>query len=319
MRRLSLLASLACAALASCAEDSSPALDADATAVDTGSDASSDAGADVSGDPVDPNDSDLLDDLGVDVGPLFDSGADAPDTPEPSDTGSTDLPMNGLFGPTIERVVVEIDYEAGAAPETGGALGLSDPFDTFDANVDALFEVHPRTVDFARTLDEMQELPDQGLDSYTTTDILAIAGEYRDNNTTATVRTFYVVWLDGIYADDNGERPNVLGVSLGNTEVIAMFKPTISRHGAGLESQVEQATLVHEFGHAVGLTNRGVPMATDDHHDEEHGAHCSNDACIMYWTVEGPDVVSFLTAGSFGGSEVMFGDACLADVQAAGQ
>ena len=95
-----------------------------------------------------------------------------------------------------------------------------------------------------------------------------------------------------------------------------MFKPSIA--GTTMSEQVEQVTLVHEFGHAIGMVNRGVPMV-EDHHDTDHGAHCSNPDCVMYWTVEGADIVGFIQSRLLGASDVLFGPECLADFDAAAE
>ncbi len=318
MNRPLLASALFLSLLTGCADDS------DAPTADTGTDAGADTTT--TGDATDTPDTgaDASDTTpGVDLGGLLDTGGTdaATDTATTDDTSTEDVdptegPMNGLYGPGVERIVVEFDYEVGAEPETTGALGLGTPFDTFAANADALFGQHSRPIEFADRLADMGQIPDQSQTSYTSDEILALSNQFRDQANSDSVRTFHVIWLNGLFADDSGDREQVLGVSIGDTQVVAMFKPTISRYGGSLESQVEQATLVHEFGHAVGLTNRGVPMESE-HHDAAHGAHCSNEDCIMYWTVDGPDVVSFLDAGSFGDTPVLFGPECLADVDAA--
>jgi hypothetical protein len=129
-----------------------------------------------------------------------------------------------------------------------------------------------------------------------------------------------VVFLDGYYLDDGMSRPNVLGVSIGDTGVIAMFKPVISGTGTLTSDTprfVEQTTMIHELGHALGFVNNGLPMVTP-HQDEAHGRHCSNDDCVMYWANESAsDVVGFVTRQLGAGPMVLFDDDCLADAAAA--
>ncbi len=126
--------------------------------------------------------------------------------------------------------------------------------------------------------------------------------------------------MSGVFADDSGPRAGVLGVSLGNTGIIVMFKDVVeSTGGPGLdniERYVEQSTMIHELGHAIGLVNNGVPT-TSDHHDSEHGAHCRNDDCVMYWLNEGAsDMAAFVQRSVLSGNTILFDDACLADVDA---
>jgi hypothetical protein len=100
-----------------------------------------------------------------------------------------------------------------------------------------------------------------------------------------------------------------------------MFKPVIEGTASGragiLSRYVEQATMIHEFGHAVGLVNNGLAMAAP-HQDQANGAHCTNDSCVMYYAVEGVGgVVDFVQQYVTTGSNVLFGEECLADAAAA--
>lgn len=77
---------------------------------------------------------------------------------------------------------------------------------------------------------------------------------------------------------------------------------------------IEQATLIHEFGHAIGLVNNGVPLASQ-HQDTAHGAHCTNDRCVMFWQVEGAnDAAQFVRDAVIGNDTILWGDECLMDV-----
>ncbi len=227
----------------------------------------------------------------------------------------------GLFTAAVESLTIEVDYAPGAAPEVryGGLLaGDRSPWDIFEANVDALYDGAPPTLILPRALDAMQALPDDlGGPDYTGDAITALADRFRDTPSTSADRSVYVIWLDGYYADDSGRRDTVLGVSLGDTGVIAMFKPVIA--SAGQVARVEQTTLVHEFGHAAGLVNNGLAQV-EDHHDAEHGAHCSNEDCVMYWAIETVGGVRDFVGALLGGDDprVLFGPECLADAHAAG-
>ena len=136
----------------------------------------------------------------------------------------------------------------------------------------------------------------------------------------AGTKTYYVLFVSGHFADASGVQPNVLGVSLGDTGVIAMFKDVIrSTSVTGLPNLVrfvEQSTLVHELSHAIGLVDTGVPP-TSDHVDREHGAHCKNDRCVMYYLNEGAaDAAMFARQVITTGSRILFDAGCLADVDA---
>ena len=124
-------------------------------------------------------------------------------------------------------------------------------------------------------MEDIGAIPDEEL---TVDDLLAIAAAHRDQRSSAAVYTYYVVFVSGFYTDGTGPRPNVLAVSIGSTGVVAMFKDVIAGTGGvvpNVEKFVEQSTLVHELGHAVGLVANGV-ATTSAHHDSAHGAHCTN-------------------------------------------
>ena len=154
----------------------------------------------------------------------------------------------------------------------------------------------------------------------TVSDLLAIADQHRDTSDGGGTKTYYVVFVSGNFADGDGAQPGVLGVSIGSTGVIAMFKDVIESTGLpafpNLERFVEQATLIHELGHAIGLVENGVPL-TSAHRDADHGAHCSNQDCVMYWRNEGAsDMAVFARQRVLANDVILFGDECLADVDA---
>lgn len=228
----------------------------------------------------------------------------------------------GLFGDGVQEVILEVDYQPGAAPYTeyDGARQGS-PWELTEANLARLFEGNGAALTIPRTLEEMQEIGAQE-GPFDVDALLELSEQHRDVASTEAARSFHVLFLDGYYEDEDGVQRGVLGVSIGDTGVIAMFKPVIDSTGgrlvgAATERFVEQTTLVHEFGHAAGLVNNGLEMATD-HHDEEHGAHCDNDGCVMFWQNEGTGgLIDFVRRYVIEGDLVVFGGDCLADVDAA--
>lgn len=246
------------------------------------------------------------------------AGGDTDDT-DANDTGDPEDPVEpaGLFSDAITTVVLEVDYAPGAQPYAG-TQGTRRVWALFEANAEHLLGPG-KTLVSPSDLADMEEIPDPGASSYDRDAIVALAAAHRDEHAEGSTATFYALWLDGHYEDASGVRDGVIGVSLGGTSIVAMFAPVIARLGLTSlsRSSGEQAVLVHEFGHAVGLVNNGVPL-TSAHHDAAHGAHCTNDACVMYWTYEGVDEVSafvtqYITAA---GDTVLFGDECAADVEA---
>lgn len=110
----------------------------------------------------------------------------------------------------------------------------------------------------------------------------------------------------------------MLGVSLGATGVLAMFKPVIAGTGSGtpglnVERYVEQATIVHEFGHAAGLVDNGLAL-TSAHNDTTHDGHCTNQDCVMYWAIEGTGgAIAYVQKSLLSSNTILWGQECLDD------
>lgn len=240
-----------------------------------------------------------------------------PDDGDPVAPNEPDKPAwPSVFAKSVTKVTLEVDYENGAEPITSADLGLTRPWDVFEANAQALFAGHPRTLVIPKQLSQMEALTLSGDENFTTTELLAVAASHFTTPHTETERAYYMLFVDGFFQDASGVRNNVLGISIGDTRSTFIFKRALGSAGYS----VEQATVVHEFGHAVGLVANGIPV-TSPHHDEAHPAHCTNaDACVMYWAIEqsvssAADLVTRLLVGD---NKVLFDDACLNDARAAG-
>lgn len=248
---------------------------------------------------------------------LFDTtdgnGSDSVD----SDTGEDAVtqPVR-LFTSEIDQIIVEVDYDSGAAPYIDSLT--KNYWDIFKANAEELFEISNPTIDIPDELSEMEDVGVIVSSGYSASIIQALAGQYRDTFTSGSVASFYILFLDGFYEENGVNNENVIGVSIGDTGIIAIFKPVVQKLGATNDSRAmgEQATLVHEFGHAVGLVNNPIPPQAD-HHDAEHGAHCTNENCVMYYLNERPSELANFIGGLLGGtSEILFDDQCINDIRA---
>jgi hypothetical protein len=236
------------------------------------------------------------------------------------DDGDDVITGNGtVFAPEVTNVELEVDYETGNAPYTGAILGFGDSWDLTQANLERLF-AEGKTLTVPTTLGAMQDIGAVADEEITSDDALALADLHRDLANTADTHTYYVLFVSGHFADGDGVNEGVLGVSIGNTGVIIMFKDVIESTGIpafpNLEKFVEQSTLVHELGHAVGLVDNGVPL-TSAHVDTAHGKHCTNTDCVMYWQNEGAGAMAeFAQQYAISGDAILFADDCLADVDA---
>lgn len=235
-----------------------------------------------------------------------------PGDPVPTGNGS-------VFEARYTSVSFEIDYETGRAPYTGPIVGFGDTFDLAQTNLVRIFGGRKQLA-LPRALGDMEEIGAIADDHVTSADILALAAAHRDLVDTATVKTYYVLFVGGYFTDAGGPRPTVLGVSLGNTGVVAMFKDVIESTDIpalpNVVRYVEQSTLIHEVGHAIGFVGNGVPMVAD-HKDDEHGAHCTSDRCVMYYLNEGAsEAVQFAQRAVLANDTILWDAPCLADADA---
>jgi predicted Zn-dependent protease len=229
-------------------------------------------------------------------------------------------PAAAVFSPDVRHVVLEVDYAEGAEPYTGSAGALTNLWSITSENLAALFAGAPKDITVPSTLDVMQriEAPDG---PYGSSDVLELAQKYRNVTSSGDTISFYVVFLNGVYSDKGVVDDTVLGAALAGTGVIAIFKPVIAAADRAFEPNstrfTEQATLVHELGHSVGLVNVGLPMA-QSHEDANHPSHCDNSRCVMYWANEAAaGLGDFLFGTVEAGNEVLFDAFCLADAKAA--
>ena len=241
-----------------------------------------------------------------------DDGAGVDAKPMPTGNGT-------VFDPSIARVSIEIDYETGQAPFTGPIIGFGDTFDLTVANLERVFS-GKKQLAIPRVQADMQDIgavPDEEL---TVADILALADAHRDQHDAAGTKTYYVIFVSGHFADASGVQSGVLGVSIGDTGVLAMFKDVIRSTNVpafpNVVRYVEQSTLIHELSHGIGLVDNGVPMVSA-HKDTMHGAHCDDDKCVMYYLNEGAsDAAAYAQQFVITGSSILFDANCLADVDA---
>lgn len=100
--------------------------------------------------------------------------------------------------------------------------------------------------------------------------------------------------------------------------VLGFVKPVIASTSSGapglnVERYVEQATIVHEFGHAAGLVDNGLAQASPPN-DAAHDGHCTNQDCVMYWAIEGTGgAIAYVQKSLLSSNTVLWGKECLDD------
>ncbi len=214
-------------------------------------------------------------------------------------------------------------------------FGSEDPVDPYDylrdstytkwrIEVDATPDQNPRMAALAFLEQSMLRLANKGhVDVVTGGDLpsrntwtIEQLNDLRDANqgrrTGGDTVVTYVAYVDGALRTGD-ETQRVLGLTVGHDFVVifkeqvdAACQPNVRNPATiqdpldavpcyGGEERIEKAVLVHEFGHAIGLVNRGIPMVNAHEGTGESGErHSNNPDSIMYWAVD-----SYGTLGEF--------------------
>lgn len=221
---------------------------------------------------------------------------------------------------SAKKISVDVIYEAGAQPYIGNNFRNKPYWSVFETNVKAIYEARGMDVEVVVPLEisDMKLIDVQNKDSWTVSEIEALAKANKNIQSTNSHATIQAVFVQGYFKSSDGVNQNVVGINITGTTIIAIFKDVIknmNKNDDGAAAKfMEQSTLVHEFGHAIGLVNNGVKQVSS-HHDSEHGAHCSNSDCVMYWQNEGASemydyIVNYLVSGR----EVMYDAHCMEDI-----
>ncbi len=177
-------------------------------------------------------------------------------------------PKDYIRDSEYKKWVIEVDYVQGMKP--------SDAW--LDELRDKLREVVRKdtiTVKIGNVL--------PGQDTWSDSDITGLKDRHQAETTSGDTVTTYVAYVDGRYVDDK-----VLGIAFGY-DLIVIFKEridegcTLTNACLGNSATVQRAVLIHEFGHILGLVDRGVPMV-NAHSDG--GAHSNNRNSVMFASVE---------------------------------
>ncbi|RYD59080.1 MAG: hypothetical protein EOP56_02300 [Sphingobacteriales bacterium] len=169
-----------------------------------------------------------------------------------------------------QSLKIEIQYMTGYAPDEQAVANLT----TF---LDEL--VHkPKGIQVVTK--EIRPIEDTVL---TLDNVIAIENANREVYTDTSELAVYVLYTNGTF-----EKGTLIGYAYRNTSAV-LFGKTIrdnsDKWGRLTRTELETRILQHEFCHMLGLTNVGTPM-TAEHMDHDHGKHCKNKHCLMYYKTE---------------------------------
>lgn len=202
-----------------------------------------------------------------------------------------------------DKLVVQIIYMTGFKPT-----------DQAVANVKTLLEQRCNKKEGVSVV--FKEIAAQGKTSYTISDIKEIEDEERSEFTFKKTIALTFLFLDGPSSENEGAQV-VLGQAYFNTSMVIYEESIHENSDEFIEPErykLETLVMNHEIGHIFGLVNLGTAMTTS-HQDTNHGAHCTNEDCLMFWEAETGTAVANLV----GNSPIPAFDAnCLADLKANG-
>lgn len=201
-------------------------------------------------------------------------------------------PRDYLSSATYDRLVIEIDTVEGMDPPVAA-------LDTLRAR---LVEVVDKPAGVELRKDET--LRPRG-SPWTDDAVLAASSSNRDIKTDGDTVVIHLLFVDNEYADGrvlgatySAKRGNTV-VSTGPVVIFSEAIEEVCSNPLALclnPTNYWTAVLVHEFGHALGLVDNGIPMQTD-HQDEAHPGHSSNQQSVMWWQVETADISSVFRNG----------------------
>jgi predicted Zn-dependent protease len=212
------------------------------------------------------------------------------------------------------QINIKVYYEEGAEPYTDSLPVLDlKLWDLFQINMNALFEGKNTVIKIPKSLDEMTKMPNSQKGTWSMDDVLSLSKVYPLTYEPG-ITTFQIYFLNGYAQEDT----SIMGFHISNTRAIAVFKNVFKYSTAEdvlVPKYLEQTTLIHEMGHALGLVNNGIEMSTA-HQDTANGAHCGNPDCVMYHSNEGAaNLTKFVTKVQEQKNFIMFDKQCLDDVK----
>lgn len=185
---------------------------------------------------------------------------------------ATGASANELLSNTdFERLTIEIGHVAGFQP-TSQTMANFETFireRTFKENIDIV----------------LTSLESPNKEILTLEEIVDLEGDNRTAYNNGTTLAVYIYFADAPSTDDDGNDENVvtLGAVYRNTSMViyeSSIRNLANSSAVVTVTDLETATLNHEFGHLFGLVNLGTD-AVNEHEDTESQNHCSVEGCLM--------------------------------------
>ncbi|AZQ44930.1 hypothetical protein [Nonlabens ponticola] len=202
----------------------------------------------------------------------------------------------------FDQLVIEAIYLNGAEPRSASLDNLED-----------FLEARLNKPDGIQIIERNIQVENE--DSYTIDEIAQIEEDNRTQFNTENAIAVSVIFANRPNAANQGNSV-VLGTAYRNTSLV-MFQETIEEFsgGVGQPSRVvlESTVYNHEFGHIMGLVNLGTPLQSD-HEDANNPKHCDVDGCLMFFEVNGGNILDLMGLSSV----PEFDSQCLADLRANG-
>jgi hypothetical protein len=214
-----------------------------------------------------------------------------------------------------QKLVVNVFYEPGAEPFIGYPALSVFYWKILEDNLNSIMQYRTSkpVVIVPKLLSDMKSMPSQKKSIWSIDDVIDLYSTQSSNKSSAAEAHFYVFFVKGLA--DTGA--STIAFNITNSPVLVVFKDVIASTGTNIvQVYVEQTTVVHELGHALGFVNNGLPMK-NPHQDAAHGNHTTNANCVMYWLNEGTQgLTTFVQHFISTGNTVLWGPEVLADAQA---
>jgi hypothetical protein len=195
-------------------------------------------------------------------------------------------PKDYLTNEKYTRWVIEVDYSKGHAPPTA----LLNLLHSKLAQI-----VFKSTIEF-----RLDDALDAGSGTWTDAQIRALSKEKLGRKTGGDTVVTHLLFLDG-HSEHDTDQGRVLGAAYGHDLIVIFSQSVKDSCKAALVPQLcnpdpyFRAVTMHEFGHALGLVNNGIPMvraheaSTCGDRPDRH--HSTNRNSVMYCQVESSAIV----------------------------